>query len=193
MPVITGNDLVGTFRTYEYVPYLWGGWTPGTGWDCSGAVNWIVGGIYHLAIPGVGPGAFGENYGHGPVVADWISWIGVTRGAFPNVSPLPGDLIAWGPNQHIGMAINAGRFVSAANPQDGTIEADISGFFTYAPYVLRLLQTRIGATVPAGVPIPPPLPANPMVNWAGSVRAAAGHGGRAAANLHNFASAIRRT
>lgn len=154
MPVITGNDLVRTFQSYEYVPYLWGGWTPGTGWDCSGACNWIIGGIYHLALPGVGPYQFNQNYGHGPVVADWIQWVGVTRGDFPHVSPVPGDLIAWAPNSHMGMAINATRFVSAANPSQGTIEADIDGFFPFAPFVLRLIEVRVGASLPT-IPNPP--------------------------------------
>jgi len=54
----------------------------------------------------------------------------------------------------MGMAINSTRFVSAANPTDGTIEADIGSFFSFAPAVLRLLQVRIGAALPA-IPRPP--------------------------------------
>ena len=191
--VITGNDLVNTFRSFEFVPYSWGGYTPNTGWDCSGACNWICGGIYHLAIPGFNPGSFGFNSGHGPVVADWIQWAGVTRGVFGPVIPAPGDLIAWGPNQHMGMAIDGTRMVSAENPTDGTKEADIGSFFSFAPFVLRLLQIRIGATVPAGVPTPSLPAASAMTNWSGWISSAADRGNGAAANLSKFASVIRRT
>jgi cell wall-associated NlpC family hydrolase len=192
MPVITGNDLVFTFRHYENVPYKWGGSLPWTGWDCSGACNYVCGVIYHLAIPGYNAGGWGPFQGHGPVVADWISWIGVTRGVFGPVQPVPGDLIAWGPNVHMGMAIDATRFVSAANPSAGTIEADIGSFFNYAPYVLRLLQIRTGATVPQGVPLPQLPAASSMTSWAESVRAVSNRTSGAVANLSRTAAAIRR-
>lgn len=193
MPVITGNMLVDVFRQYEYVGYAWGGASPDTGWDCSGACNWIIGYKFHLAIPGFMPGTYGPGAGHGPVVADWIQWIGATRGGFPGVQPMPGDLIAWGPNAHMGMAINSQRFVSAANPSQGTIEADINGFFSYNPYVLRLLQIRIGATTPAGLPLPPATPRGAMTDWSRAVQETAIHAARSAASLHGYAAAIRRT
>lgn len=192
MPSITGEQLVSTFRHFEFVPYVWGGASTALGWDCSGACNNIVGWQYHLAIPGHNAGGFNPFFEHGPVVADWIQWIGVTKGVFGPVTPAPGDLIAWGPNVHMGMAFSATRFVSAANPTDGTIEADIGTFFNFAPYVLRLTEVVIGATLPSGVPIPPQLPANPMTNWASTVRAAAARGNGAASNLSRFAAAIRR-
>lgn len=154
MATVTGSDLVRTFQSFEWVRYTWGGSSPGTGWDCSGAVNWICAERFLLAIPGHGPGQWTSAQGHGPVVADWLNWIGVTRGPYGPVQPVPGDLIAWGPNAHMGMAINATRFVSAANPSMGTIEASIPGFFSFAPMVLRLLQIRTGATL-ATIPQPP--------------------------------------
>lgn len=153
MATITGTMLVDKFRQYEYVRYTWGGASPDTGWDCSGACNYVCGFLFHLGIPGFTPGNYGPGAGHGPVVQDWIQWIGVTKGVFGPTIPEPGDLIAWGPNVHMGMAFSASRFVSAANPTDGTIEADIGSFFTWSPYVLRLLQIRIGAQT---VPIPRP-------------------------------------
>ena len=193
MATVTGDDLVHTENQYRWVAYVWAGSNPQTGWDCSGMQNWIIGGIYHLLIPGFGAGQFTTFSGHGPVVADWIQSSLVTKGVFGPVTPLPGDLVAWGPNAHMGMAISSTRFLSAANPLDGTIEADISGFFNFAPYVLRLLQVRTGATVPAGVPLPPPLPRNPLTNWAATIGATTGRTGRAASNLSAFGNAIRRT
>lgn len=149
MAFTNGAALVNTFRQYEYVQYAWGGNSPDTGWDCSGAVNWVCGFKYKLLIPGFGAGQYGPGSRHGPVVQDWIQWTGVTKGVFGPVRPSPGDLIAWGPNVHMGMAIDQNRFVSAANPNAGTIEANIGGFFTWAPYVLRLLQVRTGASLPS--------------------------------------------
>lgn len=193
MAVITGTDLLKTARQYEWVAYVWGGSNPQTGWDCSGYMNWMYGGIYHLAIPGVGPGSFSTFSGHGPVVADWIQWIGVSKGVWSPGRSAAGELIAWGPNQHIGMAIDGNRFVSAANPSQGTFEADIGSFFNYSPYVLRVLQTEIGATAPAGTIGYTPPAANSMTNWSDTIYAAAGRGDGAASNLSRFASVIRRT
>ena len=192
MAVITGNMLVDKFRQYEYVRYTWGGASPDTGWDCSGACNYIIGWLFKLDIPGFGPGAWGPGAGHGPVVGDWIQWVGVTRGVFGPVVPAPGDLIAWGPNVHMGMAIDGTRFVSAANPNDGTIEANIGSFFTWAPFVLRLLQTRTGATTPPGLPIPRLPAASSMTNWSGTISATAARANGAASNLSRFALATRR-
>lgn len=152
--LITGQMLIDKFLSFGDVPYAWGGASPVIGWDCSGACNNIAGYQFHLSIPGIDSGGFNPFFEHGPVVADWIQWSGVTRGNFPHTTPVPGDLIAWGPNVHMGMAINATQFRSAANPTDGTITADIDGFFNYAPYVLRLLQVRTGATLP-DIPRPP--------------------------------------
>jgi cell wall-associated NlpC family hydrolase len=147
---------VDKFRTYEWVAYVWGGYIPTRGWDCSGACNWVCGNDFQLAIPGFGPGGFNPGSGHGPVVGDWIQWIGVAKYAFGPVTPQPGDLIAWGPNVHMGMAINGTRFVSAANPTDGTFEADIATFFPYSPYILRILQVLIRPSLPSVPPAPGP-------------------------------------
>lgn len=193
MAKITGADLVKTERLYEWVAYVWGGSNPQTGWDCSGMQNWIFGGIYHLAIPGFGPGQFGIFSGHGPVVADWIQWSGVTKGVWTEGRSAAGDIIAWGPNVHMGLAIDGKRFISAANPFSGTIEADIGSFFSYAPYVLGVLQVDIGATAPEGTIGYTPPPANSMHNWAGTIAASAVHGKSAASNLNRYAAAIRRT
>jgi cell wall-associated NlpC family hydrolase len=153
MVKITGNVLVNTFKQYDYVRYLWGGSSPDTGWDCSGACNWVVGFKWHLAIPGFRPGAWGPGLGHGPVVEDWIQWIGVNKGVFGPVRPAPGDLIAWGPNVHMGMAVSATELISAENPNAGTRIDPIAGFFPWSPYVLRLLEVEIGtSTVSVGNP-----------------------------------------
>lgn len=192
-PLPSGSQLVATFRSFEWVGYTWGGSCPGTGWDCSGACNWVTGDRWGLSIPGHLAGTWTCGQGHGPVVADWIAWGGVTLGQFPFVTPEAGDLVAWGPNQHMGMAMDGQTFVSAANPSQGTIEATINGFFNYDPFVLRIRQVSLGGGTTLGIPQPAPLPPDPMTNWAATVRAAAGRGNGAAANLSRFAEVIRRT
>ena len=187
MAETTGTSLVNSFRQLEHVRYLWGGSDPISGWDCSGAVNWVCGFIYKLAIPGFGPGQFRVGSGHGPVVADWIQWSGVTRGSFGPVQPRAGDLIAWAPNVHMGMAINSTRFVSAANPNQGTIEADIGSFFNYAPFVLRLLQVRIGASLPSI----PAAPGPGRDDYSPTIVGTSRHLGAAGQSAYKSAVAIR--
>lgn len=192
MAVKTGLELVTEFRRFEWVGYTWGGSSPGTGWDCSGACNWITGEWGLLDIPGHLRGTWTSAQGHGPVVADWINWSGVVREPWGPDNTVAGDLIAWGPNQHMGMAFDALNFVSAANPNQGTIEAPIGQFFNYEPWRLRLVDLIVSGGTTVGIPSPAPLPANPMTNWAATIRAAAARGDGAASNLGRFASAIRR-
>lgn len=193
MAVITGADLVRTFRQYEWVAYVWGGSNPQTGWDCSGACNWMLGGIYHLAIPGFNADTFSTFSGHGPVVADWIQWIGVNRGAWAPGRSVAGDLIAWGPNQHMGIAIDGNRFISAANPFQGTIEADIGSFFNYAPFILRDLEIQTGATAPVGTIGYTPPAAHSMTDWSVAISATARQANGAAQHLSHFSNLIRTT
>lgn len=187
MPKTTGQELINTFLTYNYVGYAWGGASPDTGWDCSGACNYVVGWLYKLAIPGYGPGEYGPGKGHGPDVGEWCDWIGVGKGAFPNVRPSPGDLIAWQPNVHMGMAVNATQFMSAENPSAGTRVDDISGFFNWDPLVLRIIQLGIGPSLPSlpGAPGPGADDYSPHIHSAGEQVSAAG------IDVAKYATAIR--
>lgn len=189
MAKITGSTLAARFRQYEYVPYLWGGHLPETGWDCSGACNDVIGFMFKLAIPGYSGGRYGPGSGHGPVVGDWIQWAGVTRGIFPGVSPLPGDLLAWGPDVHMGMAVNSGQFISAENPGVGTRISDIRGFFPWDPWVLRLTEIEAGAHTVGPAAPPGPVPAAP--DWSGLVNQAAYSHRGTAAQLNAYTRYVR--
>src|SRR5258708_3854601 len=84
-------------------------------------------------------GAPGTGSSHGPDVASWIAWNGVERHALGNIKP--GDILAWGPNQHMGIAVSSSEMVSAENPQLGTRKSTFQGFGVTPPIVLRLRAT----------------------------------------------------
>ncbi len=119
--------------------YVFGG-APGTDgkhcWDCSSACNWWIGKKAGLAIPG---DKHYDGSSHGPDVASWIAWNGVERHALGNIKP--GDILAWGPNQHMGIAVSSSEMVSAENPQLGTRKSTFQGFGVTPPIVLRLRAT----------------------------------------------------
>jgi hypothetical protein len=132
---VTGKAIAAAIERYKgKVPYRWGKASP-RGWDCSGAPNYVVCHICKLSIPGSQGGTF-TGQEHGPNVADWLAWDGVR----PVAEPAPGDLVCWGPNQHMGIAISATHMISAEDPKYGTAEAAIAGFFPWPPVVLRLRE-----------------------------------------------------
>ena len=137
MTELTGDQLAQAEASWLGKPYVWGGGNP-AGWDCSGMQNWVLNIHFNLPIPGVDPGKLS---GHGPDVAGWIGWSGVTTVQ----NPLDGDLVAWGPNEHIGMVTGGGRYISAYDTASGTIQGSIatqggSG----SPVYLRLNGTTPG-------------------------------------------------
>ncbi|GAB3530427.1 hypothetical protein GCM10027402_35700 [Arthrobacter monumenti] len=98
-------------------PYVWGGTSFASGWDCSGFVQW----------------AFAQAGFQMPRVSQW-------EGMQPTQNPSPGDLVTQrpdGPNHwaHVGIYIGDGMMISALNPDQGTIihsigPAGTSWFFT---------------------------------------------------------------
>lgn len=125
---ILGNVVVAAANAYiGRWTYVFGG-TPDPPQvlegDCSSFVTMILGYRLRLAVPG---GHWGDPgmppRAHGPVVSDYIAWNGaVTVGA-----PQAGDLVCYGPNEHIGFAIDADTFVSALNPSLGVRVEPIRG------------------------------------------------------------------
>ena len=81
-------------------PWVWGGSSPDTGFDCSGFVRWAYGqaGVY---LPG---GSYNQiNYGY---AVDW---------------PQRGDLVFYGPggSQHVAIYLGDGNVIQASNPSTG--------------------------------------------------------------------------
>lgn len=162
----SGSMIAKAAEQYIGRKYLWGGASPVTGWDCSGLVNYVLCHDLKLNIPGFKGGTF-DGSQHGGNVAAWLAWTGVTHhvfgldvssGAPPGHPPgttlqanaQPGDLVCWGPNEHMGIAVSASRMVSAENPKDGTQESSIIGFFNTLPILLRLKEVSILAGSGAG-------------------------------------------
>src|SRR5882724_6895902 len=74
-PAISATALVGDFEKYKGTPYVTGGGNPHLGWDCSGAINWVLGHDFNMRLPGaVKPGFSGNT--HGPVVVNYVPWKG---------------------------------------------------------------------------------------------------------------------
>lgn len=135
----SGDAIAQDAKSYVgRVKYVWGGGSPATGWDCSGLVNYVLCHDLLLDIPGFRAGSF-TGKTHGPNVASWLASNLVQHIA--GGRPQPGDLVAWGPNQHVGIAISASQMVSAEDPARGTAISAIAGFFSTAPVILRLKAT----------------------------------------------------
>lgn len=145
----SGATLVNDERQYAgKVPYVWGGANPRHGWDCSGMQNWCIGHDLNLDIPGIPRGKRFDGSTHGPDVAGWLNWKGAARVAGP---PKAGDLVCWGPNSHMGMAIDATNMISALDPALGTRITPIAVTHVGVPTYLRLRAT-VGAPGPGGQP-----------------------------------------
>jgi len=112
-------------------------------WDCSSFVNWVIGHDLRLPIPGL------QTYDgsvHGPDVAMWLT----STLARSVAAPQPGDLVLWGPNQHMGIAIGGGRMISALNPALRTAVTPIATAHVGPPVYRRLISA--GSPSPTGKP-----------------------------------------
>lgn len=107
----TGDEIAADALRYIGRPYVWGGW------DCSGMVSHVLSADLGLPIPGYPAAGFTGPPPHGPVVSDYIAWAGARTIPGP---PAAGDLVCFGPDVHIGIALSATMMVSALNPQLGT-------------------------------------------------------------------------
>lgn len=135
----TGASLAADETKYVgQVRYLWGGANPINGWDCSGMQNYCIGHDMGLDIPGLPRGTRFDGSTHGPDVAQWLAWSGAARVTGP---PEPGDLVCWGPNAHMGMAISGTDMISALNPAQGTQKTPIAVTHVGPPTFLRLRAT----------------------------------------------------
>jgi cell wall-associated NlpC family hydrolase len=81
------------------VPYVWGGASPGSGFDCSGLVQYVYGKL-GISLPHYTV----SQYGHGRAVS---------RGSLR-----PGDLVFFSGLNHVGIYAGGGKYIHA--PRSGT-------------------------------------------------------------------------
>jgi cell wall-associated NlpC family hydrolase len=98
-PAARYGQVVGIALQYLGVPYVWGGSSPATGFDCSGFVAYVYSqiGVYL-------PHHAASQYGYGaPVSRDQLA---------------PGDLVFFDGLGHVGIYIGGGQFVHAPHTGD---------------------------------------------------------------------------
>lgn len=144
----TGAAVAAAVSKYIGFKYTWGGANPQRGFDCSGLDNWAIGHDLMLSIPGLPRGTKFDGQNHGPDVAQWLAWSGVAHVTGP---PQVGDIVAWGPNAHMGVAVSATDMVSALNPAQGIRRTPIAVTHVGVPTYLRLRATG-GSPSPGGSP-----------------------------------------
>ncbi len=99
VPAARYGQVVGIALQYLGVPYVWGGSSPATGFDCSGFVSYVFAqvGVYL-------PHHAASQYSYGtPVSYDQLA---------------PGDLVFFDGLGHVGIYIGGGQFVHAPHTGD---------------------------------------------------------------------------
>lgn len=148
---LLGSAIVAAARPYiGRWTYVFGGTPNPPGvlvGDCSSFVSMVLGYRLRLALPG---GKWGDPgfppHSHGPVVADYIAW----GGARDVSTPQAGDLVCYGPDEHIGIATDADNFISALNPDLGVRVVPILGGAP-GPIYYRRVTGVAGAGLPGPV------------------------------------------
>ncbi|MGV4290746.1 NlpC/P60 family protein [Trueperella pyogenes] len=106
----SGQDLVDFARRFVGSPYVWGGVSPTTGWDCVGFV-WYV----HKNFGIETPRRTGQS-----VSQFWGAYQQV-----PASQARPGDVMWW--PGHVGIYTGNGKHIAAWNPSMGTQEKAVWG------------------------------------------------------------------
>jgi hypothetical protein len=122
MPVANQPGIAADFKRYLHrVPYRWGGATP-RGWDCSGAVNYVLCHNLGYAIPGFRGGTF-TGRTHGPSTLGWFGFPGMQ--SIGRTQVRAGDIVLW--SSHMGIAVDQTQYISAFDTQLGTVIEPIHG------------------------------------------------------------------
>ncbi len=115
-PPPTHTNVVGYAMSQLGVPYVWGGATPGVGFDCSGLVMWAYAQV-GVSLPHSSYAMW--NYGV-PVSEDQLA---------------PGDIVFFDGLGHVGLYIGNGEFIEAPHTGDVVKISSLSEGWYAATYV----------------------------------------------------------
>jgi cell wall-associated NlpC family hydrolase len=137
---MTVNNVVSDYAvTLIGTPYLYGGYSQSTGWDCSGCVNNILGIRFMLLLPEMGDNPY-RGTEHGPSSGQYRYWRSAET--IERSAVTAGDLLVW--KTHIGVALDTLYMLSALDPHYGTTVTPIDGF---GPAGERLICRHVTAPV----------------------------------------------
>ena len=111
VPAPHNTRIAASLDRYIGVPYRWGGESPSTGWDCSGAVTWVLHRDVGLQLP---------SNTH-TTAAQFLVWSGART--IPRSRCSAGDLVCWA--SHIGIAVSRDRMWEAPGQGKRTRYANI--------------------------------------------------------------------
>ena len=107
-----GNQIVAYARQFVGVPYVWGKYSPSTGWDCVGFTYYVFSHFGYTTPRRTG------NY-----VSQF--WGAYTSRIVPASQRQPGDLMWW--PGHVGIYTGGNMHIAAWNPSMGTQERAVWG------------------------------------------------------------------
>jgi cell wall-associated NlpC family hydrolase len=115
-----GGEIIATAASFLGYPYVYGGSTPGTGFDCSGFSQYV----YSQVGIGIPRGLSGQ-LGAGPAV-QWGEL-------------LPGDLVFFQNTyiaglSHVGIYVGDGRFIHACSPEVGVVYDSLNAAYWATRY-----------------------------------------------------------
>jgi peptidoglycan hydrolase-like protein with peptidoglycan-binding domain len=105
-----GRRVAATARRYLGIPYLWGGASPATGFDCSGFVMYVYA-KFGVSLPHNAAAQYG--YGH----------------AVRRSQLRPGDLVFFDGLGHDGIYVGGGRFIHSPHTGDVVKISSLSGWY----------------------------------------------------------------
>jgi cell wall-associated NlpC family hydrolase len=105
------------------VPYEFGGWQPSTGWDCSGAVGYLLSN-WGIILPGLTSRWYASSGYHPSDAAAYLTW--EHAWTVPQSQAWAGDLYVW--ETHVGIALDNYYMLSALDAQYGTAVTPVAGF-----------------------------------------------------------------
>ncbi|WP_264670415.1 LysM peptidoglycan-binding domain-containing C40 family peptidase [Arthrobacter sp. VKM Ac-2550] len=115
-PAASTSSIADVAKSMVDSPYVYGGTSPSSGWDCSGFTKWVY------AQAGIDLPRTSQQQ---------------IAAMTPTSNPQPGDLVSQNGGGHIGIYLGDGKMVSALNPGDGTLVHPISWMPVDGYYTVR--------------------------------------------------------